>query len=130
MLYIKMIITCLLQKSHQFTKSVPNLIVLTINPSLCCQLDKIIENVMHEKLWDFWMTKKFYTNSIPISTAHAVLVLLKILKRQDNKAFAWGFFVVLQKAFDTVDHYILLHKLPHYRIRDKANSWFSSYPSY
>ena len=68
------------------------------------------------------MTKKFYTTSRPISTAPAVLVLLKLLKRQDNKAFAWGFFVVLQKAFDTVDHYILLHKLPHYRIRDKANS--------
>ena len=68
------------------------------------------------------MTKKFYISSIPISTAHAVLVLLKILKRQDNKAFACGVFVGLQKAFDIGDHNILLHKLPHYGTRDKANS--------
>ena len=43
--------------------------------------------------------------------------------------FVCGVFVHLQKAFDTVDHSILLHKLSYYGIRDIAICWFSSYLS-
>ena len=43
--------------------------------------------------------------------------------------FVCGVFVDLQKAFDSVDHNILLHKLSHYGIRDIANCRFSSYLS-
>ena len=43
--------------------------------------------------------------------------------------FVCGVFVDLQKAFDTVDHNILLHELSHYGIRDIANCWFSYYLS-
>ena len=36
-------------------------------------------------------------------------------------------FVDLQKAFDAVDHQILLAKLNHYRICGVSNDWFKSY---
>ena len=62
------------------------------------------------------------------STAHAVICLVEnIEKAIDNKMFVCGVFVDLQKAFDTVDHNILPHKLSQYGIRDIANCWFSSY---
>ena len=34
-----------------------------------------------------------------------------------------------KKAYDTVNHHILLAKLYHYGIRGTANAWFSSYIS-
>ena len=43
--------------------------------------------------------------------------------------FLVAFFFYLKKAFDTVDHNILLSKLYHYGIRGLVYDWFSSYLS-
>ena len=40
-----------------------------------------------------------------------------------------GVFIDLSKAFDTVDHLILLKKLTLYSITDKNLAWFESYLS-
>ena len=47
----------------------------------------------------------------------------------DNNEIACRVFIDLQKAFDTVSHDMLLHKLNHYGIRGRANDWFRSYLS-
>ena len=43
--------------------------------------------------------------------------------------FSCGTFIDLQKAFDTVDHKILLSKLDNYGIRGLSNQWFNNYLS-
>ena len=47
----------------------------------------------------------------------------------DNKQCVCGVFIDLQKAFDTVDHNILLAKIQHYHydIKEIAHQWFKSY---
>ena len=45
----------------------------------------------------------------------------------DKGNFGCGIFVDFQKAFDTVDHNILIQKLNYYGVRGTANNWFSSY---
>ena len=65
------------------------------------------------------------------STNHALINITENIRSAlDSRQFACGIFVDLQKAFDTVDHEILLNKLSHYGIRGIPNSWFKSYLSY
>ena len=45
----------------------------------------------------------------------------------DNNKYGCGVFIDLRKAFNTVNHEILLQKLDHYGICELAFSWFKSY---
>ena len=65
-------------------------------------------------------------------TSHPVLHLSEKIYNSLNQkpsAKTLTIFIDLKKAFDTVDHTILLKKLEHYGIRDSSNIWFKNYLS-
>ena len=64
------------------------------------------------------------------STALSLIHLVNsVASAVDRNEFAVGVFLDLSKAFDTLDHCILLTKLEHYNIRGLALEWIKSYLS-
>ena len=62
------------------------------------------------------------------STQHAILDIVNAIQtNMNNRLFSCGIFIDLKKAFDTVDHEILLRRLDHYGFRGIIHIWFSSY---
>ena len=61
---------------------------------------------------------------------HALIHLTDKMRHEIDKcSYACGIFVDFQKAFDTVDHHMLLKKLEYYGVRGISNKWFASYLS-
>ena len=62
------------------------------------------------------------------STAQAIAELTDTLRKAiDNNLYTCGIFLDFSKAFDTVNHEILLKKLESYGVRGLPLRWFNSY---
>ena len=96
-------------------------------------ISKLLEKLMYVRLYRFLnifncLSDLQFGFRAKHSTSHALISITeKIREALDTGNFACGIFVDLQKAFDTVDHDILVSKLEHYGARSIAQSWFSSY---
>ena len=90
--------------------------------SLLSVFNRIFEKVMYLRLNDFIDKQNLlfpaqYGFRKHYSTQYAVIDIVdQIHKNMDNGKFTCGIFIDLKKAFDTVDHHILLRKLNHYGI--------------
>ena len=91
--------------------------------SLLSVFSKIFEKLMHQRLYNFLELHEIlfqmqfgFRNGH--STDHALISLSERIKSTiDSKRVGCGIFIDLQKAFDTVNHKILLQKIDHYGIR-------------
>ena len=103
--------------------------------SLLSNINKIFENILHIRLSTFLDVNYCLYNAQfgfrkKHSTTHALIQLTESIRNAIDKGmYACGVFVDLQKAFDTVDHNILINKLSHYGVRGTVNSLFKSYLS-
>ena len=62
------------------------------------------------------------------STVHAALELIESMSTAvDNKKDCAGVFIDPKRAFDTVNHDILVKKLFFYGIRGTANAWLNDH---
>ena len=103
--------------------------------SLLPVISKILEKVIYFRLYNFLdKNNALYSSQYGFrsghSTMHAVTELLSnVLNGFENKKFAIGLFLDLSKAFDTIDHEILVCKLQYYGVRGLPLQWFKSYLS-
>ena len=105
--------------------------------SLLTSFSKLLKKIIYNKIMNFLNTnnilyKHQYGFRSKHSTIHPIIHFINHCAEADNKQnpeYTLAVFCDLSKAFDVINHKILLHKVKMYGICGLANDWFSSYLS-
>ena len=101
--------------------------------SVLPSVSKVIERIMHNQIHKYFTNLELYYKSqygfrSQHSTELAALDLIdRVISMLDQNEIPLNIYLDLSKAFDTLDHGILLHKLYYYGIRNKALKLIESY---
>ena len=101
--------------------------------SLLLTISKLLEKIVYCRMYRYLEKhEKLYVSQYGFREGHscenAVSELVsQIVKGQQEGLYTLSLFLDLSKAFDSLEHKVLLKKLEHYGLRGTANNWFASY---
>ena len=99
--------------------------------SLLSVFSKIYEKVSYHQLYSYAEKHIFTTHQFGFrkrhQTVHSIINFINNIQANAKSKYHVAIFMDLKKAFDTVDHKILLKKLESYGIRGTALDWFTNY---
>ena len=101
--------------------------------SLLSSFSKILEKIVYTRLESYLKKINFFYDKQfgfrkNLHTGHATLLMTnQITEAMDINTFTLGLFLDMTKAFDCLDHNILLGKLKHNGVRGVPNKWFKDY---
>ena len=118
----------------QLHKGKERFIVNNYRPiSLLVTISKILEKIVYIRTYNFLCTtNQLYQSQYGFRKGHscenAICELVgTIAKNREEKKHTVGIFIDLSKAFDTLNHTMLLQKMSRYGIRGTTLNWFRSY---
>ena len=103
--------------------------------SILPAISKMFEKIIFNQLQEHFITNKLFCDGQygfreRHSTELAALELIdRIVLAMDKGEIPFSIFIDLSKAFDTLDHQILIHKLKYYGVESKALALCQSYLS-
>ena len=92
--------------------------------SLLTAISKLFEKVVFSQFYEYFHKNNLFYDS---QCGAATELTDKVLKDFDDSNISLAIFMDWSKAFDTLDHNILIKKLAHYGINGTPLEWFTSY---
>ena len=91
-------------------------------------LGKFFEKITNIRLIQFLeKNNAFYQHQYGFRKKYSTKLSNTILKSIDEGRATLGIFIDFKKAFDTINHEVLIHKLSHYGVRGLPLKWFKNY---